>query len=142
MGRGLLIVSGGLAWCLSLPAGATDIRTSDGLKLEFSAPGRVTRVTAGRVALPLRGAGGFAVADFRDQPEPQNLVPNGGFEEGTTGWSLSPGQALDTTISRSGRASARLGVPGPEPAQSNLEAVVPVKPSTRYQAGMWLGPEK
>jgi hypothetical protein len=88
--------------------------------------------------LPLHGAGGFAVADFANQPEPANLVPNPGFEEGATGWSLAADQALDRAVFHSGRASARLHVPGPAPAQSNLGVVLPVKPNTRYRVGLWL----
>lgn len=123
-------------------AHAASLQTSDGLKLEFSATGRVTGLADGKVGLPLKGTGGFALADFKDQPPPSNMVPNGGFEEGTTGWTFGKGQTLDTTHAHSGKACAKLEVPGPEPAKSNLEVMLPVKPNTRYQAGLWLRREK
>ncbi|MEN6402134.1 MAG: sugar-binding protein, partial [Armatimonadia bacterium] len=86
--------------------------------------------------------GGFAVADFKHQPDPVNLVPNGDFENGTTGWGLDKYQTLDTTVAHSGKASVRLAVAGPAPAQTTLQVFVPVKPNTRYKVGMWLRREK
>ena len=88
--------------------------------------------------VPLHGEGGFALADFKNQPEPVNLVPNPGFEAGTVGWRLAKGQSLDSQVFHSGRASVRLEVPGPQPASSNLEVVVPVKPNQRYRVGLWI----
>jgi len=121
---------------------AASLSTGNGLKMELSPTGRVTSLLIGPTALPLKGQGGFALADFQDQPEPRNLVPNPGFEEGTQGWTLGQGQSLDAQIVHSGQASARLEVPGPAPASSNLETVVPVKPNTRYRVGMWLRREQ
>lgn len=128
---GVLIMAGTVASAATLKCG-------DGLSLELSGAGRVTAVNLGKTSLPLTGDGGFAIADFKNQPEPVNLVPNPGFEEGQTNWRLGAGQHLDTTIFHSGQTSARLEVPGPAPASSNLEVVVPVKPNTRYKVGLWL----
>jgi hypothetical protein len=121
----------------TLTAAAT-LTTGDGLALDLSAQGRVTGVRIGSTALPARGEGGFAIYDFAVKPELINLVPNGSFEEGATGWRLGAGQTLDATMAHTGKASARLEVPGPEPAKSNLEVVVPVKPNTTYVAELWV----
>ena len=133
-----------LAVCLSLcllPAvQAAALQTGDGVRVEVSDGGRVTGLRVGEVALPMRGSGGFALADFKRQPEPANLVPNPSFEEGTRNWRFAPGQALDTAVARTGKASARIAVA--EPASSSLDVVVPVKPNTRYRVGMWLRREK
>lgn len=117
---------------------AAPLSTGDGLAVDLADTGQVTAVRIGATALPLRGAGGFLIADFNHQPEPANLVPNPGFEQGTAGWPLAASQSLDTTVVHAGRASVRLQVPGPAPAQSNLGVVVPVKPNTRYRVGLWL----
>jgi hypothetical protein len=124
------------------PACSATLATRDGLSLDLSARGRVTGLRSGKAALPLKGAGGFAIADFKDQPEPGNLVLNPGFEEGETGWRLANGQRLDTALAHSGKASVRLEVPGPEPASSSMEVFVPVKPNTRYRAGLWVRREQ
>jgi len=134
-----------LVFFLSLVARTTEavtLKTADGLSLDLTANGRVTNLRIGQTALPLKGEGGFSIADFKNQPEPVNLVPNVGFEEGDKGWRLAKGQTLDTTIAHSGKTCARLEVPGPEPGGSNLEVFVPVKPNTRYRVGMWLRREK
>ena len=123
-------------------AEAVTVATRDGLGLDLSARGRVGALRIGEVALPMKGEGGFAIADFRDQPEPQNLVPNPSFEEGDTGWRFARRQSVDTTVFCSGKASARLEVPGPEPASSNMEVIIPVKPNTRYRAGLSVRREK
>lgn len=134
---GLPVVLAALA-ALSPAALAARLETQSGLGLEISDAGRVTAVSIGPVALPMVAPGGLAIADLCEQPAPANLVPNPGFEEGVTGWHLAKGQSLDTGVARSGRASARLEVPGPEPGQSNLEVQVAVKPGTRYRVGLWL----
>lgn len=121
---------------------AAPLSTGDGLAVDLTDTGEVTAIRIGATALALRGAGGFAIADFQSQPEPANLVPNPGFEEGAAEWALAPTQTLDTAIARSGKASVRLQIPGPEPAQSNLGTVVPVKPNTRYRIGLWVRREK
>ncbi|MGE5531231.1 MAG: hypothetical protein ACM3VW_03805, partial [Bacteroidota bacterium] len=128
---------------LAVTAGyAATIKSGDGLTLNVSDAGRVTSLGIGNTPLPLKGQGGFAIADFKHQPAPVNLVPNADFENGSTGWSLDKYQSLDTTIAHSGKASMRLAVPGPEPLQTQLMTVVPVKPNTRYKVGMWLRREK
>jgi hypothetical protein len=114
------------------------IRTGDGVRLELSPEGGVTAVSIGSTALTLVGQGGFAVADFKNQPEPVNLVPNPGFEDGTAGWTLTSTQFLDTSIFHTGGASVRIEVPGPAAASSSLGITVPVKPFTRYLVGMWV----
>ena len=127
----------------ALTAGfAATLKTGDGLTLNVSDTGRVTTMGIGNTPLPLKGQGGFAIADFKHQPAPVNLIPNGDFENGSTGWSLDKYQSLDTTIAHSGKASVRLAVPGPEPLQTQLMVVIPVKPNTRYKVGMWLRREK
>lgn len=123
---------------ISVSAIAADVESGDGVRLELSARGRAVGLRIGATALPLRAPGGFSIADFHDQPKPVNRVLNPGFEDGEKGWRLAKGQSLDQRISHSGKCSARLEVAGPEPATSNLEVVVPVKPHTRYRVGMWL----
>jgi hypothetical protein len=118
--------------------GAHRLETANGLRCELSDAGRVTGLSIGASALPLHGTGGLAIADFKHQPPPVNLVPNPGFEDGATGWRMAKGQSLNSSVAHSGKTSARLEVAGPEPGSSNLEVLVPVKPSTRYRVGMWL----
>ncbi|MHB8995367.1 MAG: sugar-binding protein [Armatimonadota bacterium] len=128
---------------LAVTAGyAATLKTGEGLTLNLSDTGRITSMGIGNMPLPLKGQGGFAIADFKHQPAPLNLIPNGDFENGSTGWSLDKYQSLDTSIAHSGKGSMRLLVPGPEPQHSNLQIIVPVKPNTRYKVGMWLRREK
>ena len=122
----------------ALMAHAATLETGNGLQLEVSDQGRITGLRIGQTTLPLKSPGGFAIADFENQPKPVNLVPNPGFEDGTHGWHLGRGQSLDSTMAHSGKASVRLEVPGPESRSSNLQVVVPVKPHTRYHVGLWL----
>jgi len=117
---------------------AATSETGDGLSLALSAKGRITGLRIGRTDLPLRGEGGFAIADFHHQPEAENLIPNPGFEQGAAGWRLGKGQSLDTEIFHSGRASVRLEVPGPAPGSSNVGCLIPVKANTRYRVSMWV----
>jgi len=124
--------------CVTSLAASHRLETAKGLRLELSDEGRVTQISVGESTLPLRGSGGLAIADFKHQPAPVNLVPNADFEDGATGWRLAKGQSLDARLAHSGKTSARLEVAGPETASSNLEVVVPVKPNTRYRVGMWL----
>lgn len=121
-------------------AAAADVtlRTGDGLALSLSPQGRVSGLRAGDVSLRSGEPGGFWLTDYHDQPEPPNLVPNAGFEEGTTGWALAGSQQLDPTVAHGGRASVQLHVPGPTAAGSNLGIRVPVKPGRRYLVGLWL----
>jgi len=119
-------------------AGGHRLEIAAGLRLELSDEGRVAQILIGGSALPLRGTGGLAIADFKHQPAAVNLVPNAGFEDGATGWRLAQGQSLDSSVAHFGQTSARLEVAGPETASSNLEVVVPAKPNTRYRVGMWL----
>jgi len=120
------------------PCLAASITTGDGLALELDQAGQVSGVSCSGAALPVSGTGGFSVCDFADQPGPENLVKNPGFESGQEGWQLAAGQSLDTTIAHSGTTSARLEVPGPQPGKSNLETRVPVRPLTAYRAGLWV----
>jgi len=139
-----LVLSGLIVYIgvVAAAARAASLETGNGLRLELSAQGRITGLQVGHTVLPLTGAGGFALADFQDQPKPVNLVPNPGFEEAAEGWRLAKGQSLDTRVFHSGKTSAKLEVPGPEPASSSLEVVVSVKPRTRYRAGIWIRREK
>ena len=134
----LLIGGVTLGRVAALESRAAGVESGNGLRLELSSEGRVTGLTIGQTVLPLKGKGGFALADFKNQPEPVNLVPNAGFEEGVAPWHLGKGQSLDTEVFHSGKASVRLEVPGPERGVSNLEAIVPVKPNTHYRVGMWI----
>jgi hypothetical protein len=131
---------GGMTLGCSAPldARAEVVESADGLRLELSSRGRVTGLTIGQTTLPLHGVGGFALADFKNQPEPVNLIPNPGFEAGAVGWRLAKGQTLDSQVFHSGRTAVRLELPGPQPASSNLEVVVPVKPNQRYRVGLWM----
>jgi hypothetical protein len=134
----LLLAAASLAGPASRDAWAASVASGNGLRLEFSSRGRVTGLVIGQTALPVRGEGGFALADFQNQPEPVNLVPNPGFEAGVAGWHLARGQSLDRQVFHSGAASVRLDVPGPQTASSNLEVIVPVKPNQRYRVGLWM----
>ena len=118
------------------------VESVDGVRLDLSPQGKITGIRIGETVLPLVAAGGFSIADFGAQPAPVNLVPNPGFEEGAKGWRLSKGQSLDAGILHSGRNSIKMEVPGPQPATSDLEVVVPAKPNTRYRVGMWVRREK
>jgi len=129
-----------LAFCCLVPRSPLSPRRpgwkpKTDLRLELSDAGRIAGMQIGPTALPLIGAGGFAIADFQDQPPPVNLVPNPGFEDGARGWRLSKGQTLDRQVFHAGAVSARLEVPGPSPGSSTLEVFVPVKPNTRYRVG-------
>jgi hypothetical protein len=132
---GILVV---LLAATGIPTRAAVLESGDGVRLELTAQGRVTALRIGETKLPLVAPGGFGIADFQHQPEPVNLVPNPGFEEGTRGWRLASGQFLDAQISHSGKNSVRLEVPGPQPESSNLEVMVPVKPNKRYRVGLWV----
>ena len=121
---------------------AATVESGSGLRLDVSDEGRITGLHIGQVQVPLPSPGGLAVADFKQQPTPVNLVPNGGFEDAAKGWQLGKGQSLDTAVFHSGKTSARLEVPGPEKGSSNLGVFVPVKPNTRYRVGLWLRREK
>jgi len=114
------------------------LRTGDGLVLELSAAGEVTAAQIGAAKLPLAGAGGFYIADFHNQPEPENMVANPGFEQGAEGWNLRAGQSIDEKIFHSGKRAVRLEVPGPESASSNVGCTVPVKPNTAYRCELWV----
>lgn len=123
-------------------ADAATLTTADGLALDLSPQGRVTGAKIGRIPLPMKGEGGFSVCDYAVKPELVNLVPNGSFEQGAEGWHLAAGQTLDTTVAHTGKTSAKLSVPGPEPAKSNLEVFVAVKPNTTYLAELWVRRDK
>lgn len=114
------------------------LSTKDGLAIDISPQGRITGCRLGAFSLLGRGTGGFSLCDYTEKPQLINLVPNGSFEEGDKGWRLGPGQSIDTTVAHTGRASARLEVPGPVPRTSNLEIFIPVKPNTHYIAELWL----
>lgn len=132
--KGLFLVVA--LWCGVVVAGEV-LQTNDGLRLEFSEQGRISRMAIGPASLPLTAAGGFSVADCQSPAAVINLIPNAGFEAGPQGWRLEKGQALDTAVAHGGRASIRLEVPGPEPGTTNLGIVVPVKPYTAYRVGLW-----
>jgi hypothetical protein len=70
--------------------------------------------------------------------EPLNLLTNGGFEDGTTGWSPAPQHALMTERgeAHSGEACLSGEVTGPNQALI-LRRSVPVKPGNRYQFEIW-----
>lgn len=116
----------------------TALRTDDGLLLQFADDGRIAALQAGDDALTLLSDGGFFLVDHKDQPEPVNLVPNPGFEQGTTGWLLASGQTVDEQTVHSDRRAARLHVPAAAAAMSNLGVTVAVKPGRRYRVGMWM----
>ncbi len=127
---------------ISASAADLTLKTKAGLAMRISPTGEVTAAQIGTVELPLAGVGGFSIADFQNQPEPQNLVPNPGFEQGAEGWNLRPGQSLDERVFHSGERAVRLEVPGPEPGSSNVGYTVPVKPNTAYRCELWVRREK
>ncbi len=128
--------------CAMATAQGIGVSTPDGVTLEMSANGEVTGLRIGEVKLRLVDAGGFAIADFHNQPEPVNLVPNPGFEEGAEGWNLGAGQSIDEEIVHAGKRAVRLEVPGPDPGNSNVGCLVQVKPNTRYHCELWVRREK
>ncbi len=133
---GYVFLAAAVSWC-GAARGDEVLQSRDGLRVEFSEQGRIARMNIGATALPLKGTGGFAVADYECPPALVNLVSNPGFEEGVQGWRLEKGQTLDATVAHGGRASMRLEVPGPQPGTTNLGIVVPVKPYTAYRVGLW-----
>lgn len=115
------------------------VESGDGLRLELSDRGQVSGLRIGDVPLPLTAAGGWALADFQDQPAAANLVPNPGFENDAAGWRLAQGLSVDHGVFHSGRTSLRIDVPGPQPASSpDVMVIVHVKPNTHYRVGMWM----
>ena len=98
-----LLISAALASAQGLT-----LRTGDGLVLELSGAGEVTAAQIGAAKLPLAGAGGFSIADFHNQPEPENMVANPGFEQGAEGWNLRDGQSIDEKIFHTGKRAVRL----------------------------------
>ena len=112
-------------------AGPISVESGDGLALTFSNEGTVTGLAVGATPIPLHAPGGFFIADYADQPEPVNLVPNAGFEDGGSGWNLRKGQIIDRTVLHTDRAAVRIDVPGPKTASSNVGRRTPVKPPPR-----------
>lgn len=127
--------------CLALPAMVAaqplSVRTSDDVTLSVDGSGTVTGLRIGGTEL-LGGRGGFSLCDYANQPEPVNLIPNGGFEDGAQGWSLGAGQSIDETVAHSGMRSVRIEVPAGAPRSSNVGITVPVTPNTRYRAELWI----
>ena len=128
--------------CAVTAAQELRLQTKDGMTLQMSEGGAVTALEIGSVKLPLKGTGGFAIADFQKQPEPQNLISNPGFEDGAEGWSLAATQSVDEAIFHSGSKAARIEVPGPEPSSSSLGRTVPVNPDTAYRCELWVRREQ
>jgi len=112
-------------------------QTADGLSLRIDGAGAITGLAFDGADV-LSAPGGFSLCDYAHQPEPVNLIPNGGFEEGAQGWGLGAGQAIDEEIAHSGGRSVRLSIPVGEPGKSNVGVTVPVEPNTRYRAELWL----
>ncbi|NLX04924.1 MAG: hypothetical protein GXY33_07255 [Phycisphaerae bacterium] len=75
----------------------------------------------------------------------QNLVANGGFENGLEGWhqhlsgEAKVEAAIDATVAHSGRASYRIanGSPFSPQVYFRIFQHVPVKPNTAYRIGLW-----
>lgn len=64
----------------------------------------------------------------------QNLVPNGSFEAGATGWKLGDGVTVEKGAAADGDAFLRCGNVKPEVASSATSDPVTVKPKTGYIA--------
>ncbi len=72
----------------------------------------------------------FSQLSFAQNP-PQNLLVNGGFENGFNGW--SPSAILDGTIKYAGNYSARF-----TNAQGLIYQMVNVQPNTDYKVTFWI----
>ncbi|MBD3292524.1 MAG: hypothetical protein GF393_06340, partial [Armatimonadia bacterium] len=97
-------------------------------------------VAAQPVELTAAALGGdeFSLCDYANQPEPENLLPNPGFEEGAEGWSIPATGSLDAEVAHSGERSVRLHVPHGAPGKANLGITVDVRPNTRYRCELWI----
>lgn len=135
--RAAILIGVSMALSVAALAQPLNVQTSDGVVLSVDGAGAVTGLRIGGAEL-LSASGGFSLCDYAEQPEPVNLIPNGGFEDGAQGWSLGAGQSLDETVAHSGTRSVRLHIPPGEPGRSNVGITVPVKPNTRYRAELWI----
>ncbi|MGD9497241.1 MAG: hypothetical protein AB7Y46_13160, partial [Armatimonadota bacterium] len=121
--RAAILICVSMAWTTMAAAQPLSVQTGDGVALAVDGSGAVTSLRIGGTEL-LGAPGGFALCDYAKQPEPVNLIPNGGFEEGAQGWSLGAGQTIDEDIAHSGRRSVRLSIPAGEPGRSNVGVTV------------------
>lgn len=142
------VLVGGHAVCAAV------IQTSDGLCLALDAQGQVAGLAAGERKLALTPGGGFYAIDAA-VAEPENLLPNGSFEEAgakgefVRGWQTDfSGNLpdfrwlLDKQCAHSGRA-ARLEMPSKPPqarpaVNLSLAQPVAVKPGSQYRLTAWL----
>ena len=123
---------------------AAEVATRDGLTLGLGSGGEVMSCCVdGRELLRAGARGGLFVADVEDIPARDDLlVDNGSFEQieagKPVGWVVGRDWELERQIARTGDASMRVSVTGPQKRPSgSLGIDVPVKPNTPYRVSLW-----
>jgi hypothetical protein len=114
------------------------VKSGDGLRLDLTSTGAIASVRSGSRTLPRLTTtlpGGFSM---RKVGGTANLVRNGGFESGTTSWTISgtPAPTL-ASVFRTGTRSLKvsrstIGDTG------TFSQKLAVKPNTSYVAGAWV----
>ena len=134
-----------LAYLCAGWAAAAEVATRDGLALGLGRNGEVTSCRVdGRELLQAGAAGGLFVADVKDIPaENKQIAANPSFEQAVAGkpvgWEVGGDWQLDRQVARTGKASMRVNVPGPNKRPSGSLAIdVPVKPNTPHRVSMWM----
>ena len=82
--RTAILIGVSMALSVAALAQPLNVQTSDGVVLSVDGAGAVTGLRIGGAEL-LSASGGFSLCDYAEQPEPVNLIPNGGFEDGAQG---------------------------------------------------------
>ncbi len=116
------------------------LATADGLRITFSADGRVTSLAVDGRELVTNHGGGLFLQDLSEPTELINLVPNHGFELGTTmptGWAVTVQQGnaawtLDTADPFEGKNSLRLRTLASTDAVEVRSDPFPVQPGDYY----------
>lgn len=126
------------------PATGAELSTADGLALTVDDHGAVTGLRIDGKPAPLRGPGGFYLADVAGVPAMEaERLGNPSFETVAgglpDGWRVGADWTVDETVAHTGRRSMRVTVAGPEPRSSGALAVeLDVQPNQPYRVAMWL----